>query len=178
MNKKEPFELQYFKFLPQNTKKKVEGFVSKLEEPQRDFAYKRYFENKTIRVIAEEMGYEERTLYKYRNEIIDLWDRFYDDQFSHHRERVLAALKRHGKLEYGKLLMNMNLKRSGLDLEEFKDILKLLVASGEVVCFSYESESPGKQKKVYALSRFVNNLSNDSNIKVLDNKELVDIISG
>lgn len=178
MNKKEPFELQYFKFLPQNTKKNVESFVNKLEEPQRDFAYKRYFENKTIRVIAEEMSYEERTLYKYRNEIIDLWDMFYNDQFSHHRERILGAIKKHGKLEYGKLLMNMNLKRSGLDLEEFKDILRFLVASGEVVCFSYKSEGPGKQKKIYALRRFVNNLSNDSKLKLLEDRELADINSG
>lgn len=177
MNKREPFELQYFRFLPQDAREKVEKFVIKLEEPHLDFARKRYFQNKTIRVIAEEMGYEERTLYKYRNDIIDLWERFYNDQHSHHRERVLAALKRYGKLEYGKLLMNMNLKRSGLDLEEFKDILRLLVASGEVVCFTCESEGSGKPKKVYAMRKFVNNLSFGDNLKLQDKKDLANVIS-
>lgn len=177
MVKQEPFELKYYRFLPQSTRLQVEDFFQKLEEPCRNFAIKRYAENKTISVIAEEMGYAERSLYQFRNQIIDLWQRFYDDRLRQHRERIIATLQRNGVIEYRKLLMNMNLRRSGLKLEEFKDLLRALVASGEVVCIIEESQG-GRPKRNYALRKFVINLSVSDKEYALENKRYLQASMG
>lgn len=71
----EPRELKDYQFLPAERRAKVDEFLSHLDSRCKDFARKRYLEQKNITMIAEEMGYSERNLFKFRRKIIVLWFR-------------------------------------------------------------------------------------------------------
>lgn len=70
---REPVELKCYPFLPDQRRDAVDQFLSRLNPRFRTFAYKRYFECKKIRQIAEEMGYSERNLFKFRKTILMYW---------------------------------------------------------------------------------------------------------
>lgn len=78
MKLEEPIELKEYVFLPDERRVKVDEFLSRLDNRCKDFALKRYLEQKNIALIAEEMGYSERNLFKFRRKIIVLWNRHVD----------------------------------------------------------------------------------------------------
>lgn len=75
---REPVELEYYPFLTGQRRDEVDQFLAKLDPRYRTFAHKRYFEGKTIPQIAEEMGYSERNLFKFRKRILMCW--YYQSQ--------------------------------------------------------------------------------------------------
>ena len=70
---REPMELEFYPFLSDQSREAVDQFLEKLDPRFRTFAHKRYFECKTIPQIAEEMGYSERNLFKFRKRILMCW---------------------------------------------------------------------------------------------------------
>ncbi|MDR3543262.1 MAG: hypothetical protein P4L69_20220 [Desulfosporosinus sp.] len=69
----EPIELEFYPFLDERCRATVDQFLEKLDPRFRTFAFKRYGEGKTIQQIAEEMGYSERNLFKFRKRILLCW---------------------------------------------------------------------------------------------------------
>jgi len=70
---REPLELEFYPFLDDQSRAKVDQFLEKLDPRFRTFAHKRYLERKTIPQIAEEMGYSQRNLFKFRKRILMCW---------------------------------------------------------------------------------------------------------
>ena len=77
----EPEELKFYPFLSSQRRDEVDQFLNKLDQRFRTFAYKRYLERKTIPQIAEEMGYCERSLFKFRKIVLLCWY-FYSQRVS------------------------------------------------------------------------------------------------
>lgn len=69
----EPIEFELYPFLNDQRRATVDNFLEKLDPRFRIFAQKRYSERKTIPQIAEEMGYSERNLFKFRKRILICW---------------------------------------------------------------------------------------------------------
>jgi len=70
---REPEELEFYPFLTSQRRDEVNQFLDKLDPRFRTFAHKRYCEGKTIPQIAEEMGYSERNLFKFRKIVLMCW---------------------------------------------------------------------------------------------------------
>ncbi|TEB15160.1 hypothetical protein Psfp_02336 [Pelotomaculum sp. FP] len=149
--KEDPFMLENYRFLTPLKKSYIDSFFKKLDNVSREFAIKRYVEGKTISLIAEEMDYTERSLYAYREKIIELWELYSKkERLEYHKQRIVGMIRRHGVIDHSKLLMNINLKRSGLRLNEFTDIINTLIATGEVIC---EIMPGNRSKRRYSLTR-------------------------
>lgn len=164
--KEDPFMLENYRFLPCRKKCYVDAFIDMLDETCREFAVKRYVEGKTISQVAEEMGYTDRAIYLYREKIIELWNLYsQDDYFAYHRQRIIAMIRKHGVIEHSKLTMNMNLKRSGLKYSDFIEMIKALIASGDVKCTVISKFKP---KRIYSLgSNFVITLSDYDKVTIV-----------
>lgn len=164
--KEDPFMLENYRFLPQRKKCYVDAFIEMLDETCREFAVKRYIEGKTISQVAEEMDYTDRSLYLYREKIIELWNLYsQNDYFTYHRQRIIAMIRKHGVIDHSKLTMNMNLKRSGLKYSDFIEMIKTLIASGDVKCTVISKFRP---KKIYSLgSNFVVTLSEFDKVTIV-----------
>jgi len=78
----EPEELELYPFLTGQRREIVDKFLTNLESPFRAFALKRYSERKTISQIAEEMGYSERNLFRFRKRILLCWYYHQDQRIS------------------------------------------------------------------------------------------------
>ena len=70
---REPAEFEFYPFLSERSRETMDQFFAKLDPRFKIFAHKRYFECKTISQIAEEMGYSERNLFKFRKRILMCW---------------------------------------------------------------------------------------------------------
>lgn len=143
--REDPFMLANYRFMSPKKRGIVDKFIAKLDDTCREFATKRYVENKTVAQVAEEMGYTERAVYAFRNRIISLWDLYSDgkrDKYEYHRQRIIKAVKRRGVIRHWRLKKNLNLRRSGLSETEFMDLLNRLVAEGRVIRYY---STPGKK---------------------------------
>ncbi|MBE3584955.1 MAG: hypothetical protein IMW94_02045 [Thermoanaerobacter sp.] len=164
MKREDPFMLANYRFLPARLKEKVNRFINLLDQPYRDFASKRYAQGKSMAVVAEEMGYAERSLYTFREKVITLWMLYCDhERLEAHKQRMIAMIRRHSPISHSRLLMNMNLKRSGLSIDDFLDLIEILVATG-VIDRVLVSRDNGKLARVYyyrgdSQHEFVNSLS-------------------
>lgn len=149
MKREDPFMLANYRFLPARLKGKVTRFFNLLDQPYRDFALKRYAQGKSMAAVAEEMGYAERSLYTFREKVITLWMLYCDhERFESHKQRMIAMIRRHSPISHSRLMMNMNLKRSGLSNEDFLDLIEILVATGEIDRVLV-SRGNGKMARVY-----------------------------
>lgn len=151
MSKKEdPFMLKNYRFLPLRRRKYVDSFITQLDETSRNFATLRYVDGKIISQVAEEMGYSDRAVYAYRDRVISLWNLYADqNRLDYHRQRVLNMLKKHQIIKHRKLIMNLNLKRSGLTNSEFKEIIYQLIETKQIKCHVSIPPAQGRRGKIY-----------------------------
>ncbi|NLI74761.1 MAG: hypothetical protein GX369_08375 [Euryarchaeota archaeon] len=151
--KEDPFLLVNYRFLPDNLQKRIDLFLNKLDDTCRKFAHKRYIEGKTFCDIAEEMGYVERSLYSIRSRILALWDlTFVNNDFEHHCNRVLGAIKRYGAIDHYKLADNLSLRRSGLSHMDLKAILDILLIDGDIKLHIRSRPNGGRPKRTYVIA--------------------------
>ena len=158
----DPFELRNYKFLPSRLKAKVAAFIAQLDEQSRKFAIGKYVLGQTLSEVAEAMGYAERSIYPFRNRVIMLWNTYTNqERLDYHRIRIVHLLAKHGQLHHSKLLMNLNLKRSGLDLNEFHELMETMILANHIQCQTDYPRHGGRPKRFYSLCcqpEFVYNL--------------------
>lgn len=154
--REDPFLLTNYRFLPDNLRTRIDEFIEKLDEVCREFAIKRYVQGKTLSIVAEEMGYVERSLYSLRERILNLWDlMFINNEFEYQCDRVLSVIKRYGVVEHYRLANNLNLDRAGLNHIDLKNILDILLVSGQIKLFIKSRPNGGRPKRKYVIANSV-----------------------
>jgi len=151
--KEDPFMLANYRFLPNHLRVRVDEFIEKLDKACRQFVVKRYVEGKALYQVAEEMGYAERTIYSIRDRVIDLWNlTFLSTHLEYNRERILNVIKRYGVIEHHRLVNNLHLNRSGLNRMDFKDILEVLIVTGQIKLRIIKPGPKGRPKRQYIIN--------------------------
>ncbi len=162
----DPLEFKNYSFLPPKIREKVDLFMSRLRPIEHKFLELRYFKDLSMPEVAGSLNYPERSLYAIRNRVLIQWKVFSESELNErHLTRILNILRNHKKLAHSKLLKNMNLQRSGVNLQEFLDLLDFLIVTGQIECEFVHSLGRGRPKKVYFLNSFVKSSSeNDERI--------------
>jgi len=156
----DPFLLINYRFLPSSLRTRVDDFIEKLDKVCMEFAIKRYVQGKTFSQIAEEMGYVERSLYSLRERTLNLWElSFINNNFEYHCDRILSVINRYGDIEHSRLVNTLHMERAGLNHTDFKNILEVLLVTGQIKLFIVPKLKGGRPKRKYVIGNSYANLT-------------------
>lgn len=158
--REEPLMLMYYRFLPASLKTQVDGFIDKLDSTCKEFVKKRYLDGMSLGNIAEDMGYVERSIYLIREKVIDMWSlTLIDSNFKYHCNRILNVIRRCGTIDHYRLLNNLNFGRFGLGPKDFKSMIDILLANGNIRVYIKSKANNRRPKRKYTINNSVNTQS-------------------
>lgn len=155
--REDPFMLTHYRFLPASLKTRVDEFIDKLDETCKEFVKKRYIDGMSLGDIAEEMGYVERSIYLIREKVIDMWClTLIDNDYKYHCNRILNAIRRYGTIDHYRLLNNLHFDRFGLGPKDFKCMIDMLLANGNIRIYFKLKPNDRRPKRKYTINNSAN----------------------